>query len=500
MKFLLIIALAITPLLAQKNDKEQIALQQQQLETLRRETEALKRTRAEKLDKLEQLESLRWQERYRQNRLTQDYQDETRSLEGRYSKASSDLSRLNDELVQARSGTSELDEKAKEAKSGLDAFVVQVRQGVDRISSNLVSEIPVGLESRTLNLAKAKEALDAPAPRTEAALGILFDDLLTRHEQGLSQQFGPRNSQMGERTDVPVYRLSLGTVFMAELERDGAKQAQALLRTGALQGKVFEWRSDLSQDFSNSVRNAVLAAQQGNQKVWLSLDVLQNKSIQSSTAAGSQEKEWKQELVAFFKAGGVVMYPLMLVALMALLLAFERWQLYMRRGRLSESFIKNLHALVADSKFKEARDLCLQQQTAVGATLFAIVNHSGDSREAAEKALREAMLREQPRLEKRLGLVSALGSVAPLLGLLGTVTGMITLFKVITEVGTNDARVLAGGISEALVTTETGLIIAIPILLIHGNLSEKLDNIISQLNVQSLALLNRMWPDSGRKG
>jgi biopolymer transport protein ExbB len=73
---------------------------------------------------------------------------------------------------------------------------------------------------------------------------------------------------------------------------------------------------------------------------------------------------------------------------------------------------------------------------------------------------------------------------------------MITLFKIITEAGTNDARILAGGISEALVTTQTGLIIAIPILLIHGYLAERMDEINSSLYAESLTLLNRMWPDS----
>jgi biopolymer transport protein ExbB len=92
-----------------------------------------------------------------------------------------------------------------------------------------------------------------------------------------------------------------------------------------------------------------------------------------------------------------------------------------------------------------------------------------------------------------MGLLAAMGTIAPLLGLLGTVTGIITLFTVITEVGTNDARVLAGGISEALVTTETGLIIAIPVMILHGLLSEKIEKITSELYVQSTSLMNKVF-------
>lgn len=128
--------------------------------------------------------------------------------------------------------------------------------------------------------------------------------------------------------------------------------------------------------------------------------------------------------------------------------------------------------------------------------LFAVLNKANESRDAAEKSLQEALLREQPKLERRMGLLAAVGSIAPLLGLLGTVTGIITLFTVITEVGTNDARVLAGGISEALVTTEAGLIIAIPVMILHGLLSEKIERVISELYVQSTAMLNRIFPES----
>ena len=127
--------------------------------------------------------------------------------------------------------------------------------------------------------------------------------------------------------------------------------------------------------------------------------------------------------------------------------------------------------------------------------LFSVVNRAMETRDAAEKSLQEALLREQPKLDKRMGLISAIGTIAPLLGLLGTVTGIITLFTVITELGTNDARVLAGGISEALITTETGLIIAIPVMILHGLLSEKVEQVTSELYIQSTSLLNKLFPE-----
>jgi biopolymer transport protein ExbB len=120
--------------------------------------------------------------------------------------------------------------------------------------------------------------------------------------------------------------------------------------------------------------------------------------------------------------------------------------------------------------------------------------HADQSREAAEKAVREAMLREVPALEKRLPLIAAMGAAAPLLGLLGTVSGLVTLFKILNQLGANDPKVLAGGISEALINTETGLAIAIPVLLFHGFLNEKLDTMNAALSSAALEALNKIWP------
>jgi biopolymer transport protein ExbB len=123
-------------------------------------------------------------------------------------------------------------------------------------------------------------------------------------------------------------------------------------------------------------------------------------------------------------------------------------------------------------------------------------NANFSTREAAEKAVQEAMLKEIPGHEKRLSLLAALGTAAPLLGLLGTVSGLVALFKVLNQLGANDPKVLAGGISEALINTETGLAIAIPALLIHGWLQERVDTLSADLSAKSLEVMNGIWPST----
>jgi len=111
-------------------------------------------------------------------------------------------------------------------------------------------------------------------------------------------------------------------------------------------------------------------------------------------------------------------------------------------------------------------------------------------REEMENALQEAILREVPPLERFLSTLGMLAAIAPLLGLLGTVTGMIATFHVITHFGTGDPRMMSGGISEALVTTMLGLAVAIPIMLAHTLLNRAVDKRIGQMEEKALTLVN----------
>ena len=110
--------------------------------------------------------------------------------------------------------------------------------------------------------------------------------------------------------------------------------------------------------------------------------------------------------------------------------------------------------------------------------------------EDLEEVLYETFLEAQPPLQRGLPFIAIASATAPLLGLLGTVTGMIHTFQRITIFGTGDTRSLTSGISEALVTTEVGLIVAIPALIAHALLSRKIQGIRSTMEMTSLAFLN----------
>ena len=103
--------------------------------------------------------------------------------------------------------------------------------------------------------------------------------------------------------------------------------------------------------------------------------------------------------------------------------------------------------------------------------------------------LDEAILKEVPTIKKGISTLAVIASIPPLLGLLGTVAGMIETFRVITEQGNSDSQLLAGGISQALLTTELGLMVAIPLLLLHCLLRSKSIRLIEILEQQSAGLL-----------
>ncbi len=128
----------------------------------------------------------------------------------------------------------------------------------------------------------------------------------------------------------------------------------------------------------------------------------------------------------------------------------------------------------------------------VGTMLAAAIDHTREPSELIEEVMYEKVLATRLRLERFLPFIAISAAAAPLLGLLGTVTGIINTFKLITVFGSGDVKTLSSGISEALVTTEFGLIVAIPSLLIHAFLSRKARSIINDMEQAAVAFLNQL--------
>jgi biopolymer transport protein ExbB len=198
----------------------------------------------------------------------------------------------------------------------------------------------------------------------------------------------------------------------------------------------------------------------------------------------TESEDWRDKL----EQGGPLMYAILAVGIFAILLGIERIIVLGTKARASDKIMDEIKSMVSKGNLKKARDFCSSKSRIPTCQMLDnVMEHGGTTLEVLENALQEAILRQTPKLERFLTTLALLAAISPLLGLLGTVTGMITTFKVITQVGTGDPTMMAGGISEALLTTQFGLVTAVPIMLVHHFLKSQVDKIIGDMQEKGTA-------------
>jgi len=196
-------------------------------------------------------------------------------------------------------------------------------------------------------------------------------------------------------------------------------------------------------------------------------------------------------LIEIFRAGGPVMWPLLGCSLVSLAIIIER-AIHLRASRfLQPAVVERLSALAEGGRIDMALQFCRQQPgmftniVLAGLELVA----GGEDVMRAKEAVEDAGRHETRRLNRYLVTLSTIVGISPLLGLLGTVTGMIDVFTTIARSGAGQAAQLSGGISEALITTATGLLIAIPSLVAYNFFHGQADAIVIELERESLRVL-----------
>jgi len=192
--------------------------------------------------------------------------------------------------------------------------------------------------------------------------------------------------------------------------------------------------------------------------------------------------------------GGLIIVPIVLCGVLTLGIIIERL-ISLRNAEFdSEKFIKDVGSLLGRRKIKEAMDLCDSIDKPVPRIIKAGLLKSDRSREEIKESIDDAAVHEIPLLEKYLGVLATIATVAPLLGLLGTVTGLIKAFMVIESTGglVNPGD-LARGIWEALITTVAGLIVAIPAYIAYNYLVTRVNNLVLQMEKSATKLLDILF-------
>jgi len=198
-------------------------------------------------------------------------------------------------------------------------------------------------------------------------------------------------------------------------------------------------------------------------------------------------------VVKFFQEGGLFMYPIVIVLALGLAVAVERW-VYLTWTTVNNQALWNkVTPFLKQGNFSGAMQVTGKSKAAIAQIMTYGLNRvrSARRREDVEQAMEESLMEVMPRLEKRTHYLATFANIATLLGLLGTIIGLITAFTAVSAANPAEkANMLSSSISVAMNTTALGLIVAIPLLLVHSVLQAKTTAIVDSLEMASVKFLN----------
>ena len=202
-------------------------------------------------------------------------------------------------------------------------------------------------------------------------------------------------------------------------------------------------------------------------------------------------------LFELWEAGGEMMYPL--GAALAIGIIIIVWKLVdlQLKGSKNKNVLREADEQIASGHLEEALEVCTQSGAPAGNVLSAGLSRYNEGTERATQAVENAGAIEVAGLEKGLVWLATLSNVAPLLGFLGTVIGMIMAFQAIEIAGEVEATLVAGGIKVALITTATGLTIAIPINIFHNYFVTKIDRLVIDMEESAQRLIDALHERAG---
>lgn len=197
-------------------------------------------------------------------------------------------------------------------------------------------------------------------------------------------------------------------------------------------------------------------------------------------------------MLELLQAGGWLMVPILLCSVVAVAIVIERSWALRRRVIMPENLVGQIWQLHNRRLLSDERIAEIREGSALGRMLAAGLVNRFHSREIMKEAIQDAGRQVVAGMERYLNALGTIASVTPLLGLLGTVVGMIEVFAVIMDAGVGDPAVLAGGISQALLTTAAGLSVAIPSLMFYRYFNNRVDKLIIAMEEQALRLIEVM--------
>lgn len=414
--------------------------------------------------------------------------DATISLEDAYKKEFAFLASQKRELVARKTdAATRAEDEAREAAAQIAGLESKLLGLEERLRA--VHERAIAAESSAQTTVDETSIVAATLEQSTTTLldyGVKLERADASEEERLEAAFTASLALLRRLGSVDrskdTFFLSDGTKVEGDVVRLGRiaafgvsdRGAGALAPAGA--GKLKVWQ-DKGADVARAMAN-------GERPSTLSLFLFESLDAQVDEDGG-------QTLLEHVASGGAIGWVIVGLGAFGFLLVLLRALLLMRAGTGTDSLETTVADLVGDGRLVEAEAVAKKTSGAAARVARGVLVGLQRGTSRLDELVEEHLLAENRRINRFATIILVIAAVSPLLGLLGTVTGMISTFDVITKFGTGDPKMLSGGISTALVTTELGLVVAIPTLLLGNLLKGWGERIEAEVERVALAIVNR---------
>jgi biopolymer transport protein ExbB len=431
----------------------------------------------------------RWDAKKNQNDERESLSEKQREAKEKLDALATERARLFEDVRASREDLGRLQEEAERRRTEFLTLSSQ-QDRAEALTRFMDQGVPFNIPERIQSLNQLKKSIDLHRDDPGLVASQLLKSAVA--ELRFTRQVDWAQADLVFQGDKTIRgdRARLGSIGAVQYEPTH-QIASLMLPSAGERGRVFGWQENLGLPIKQAIGKGFFESRD-SAMVMFPVDILLSTSL-STQMATATEMGWKDSLKKWFRDGGVIMYPISGIGILAFLMVLERLFVLAWKGRYSKRRLRKVLALAQEGKIDEAKLEGAKLGGSVGKVVHAIFRYSDQGRTAAEKAVEDVFAYEVLSLERRLGTIAVFGSTAPLLGLLGTVMGMIELFGVITLYGSNDPKLLAGGIAVALVATEAGLLVAIPSQLLHAWVANSVDHLVGEMESCALKLMNGLW-------
>ena len=221
--------------------------------------------------------------------------------------------------------------------------------------------------------------------------------------------------------------------------------------------------------------------------------------IEAAAEAVPQQQEMTMSLFGLFMKGGVLMWVLLSLSFLAIYIFGKKWWILRKAGTINPNFMKDIRDLIHDGKIKSAEALCQKYDSPMARLVEKGIDRIGRPLQDIQTAVENTGNVEVSRLEKGLPILATIAGGAPMIGFLGTVTGMVQAFFNMANAGNNiDISLLSGGIYVAMITTVGGLVVGIPAYFGYNYLTSKISDIVFKMESITIDFMDVLNEPAGQ--